>query len=300
MNPKNKFIIFLRKATTFMAEKNCLDFLSDAAFLKMRYLLCTGQILDLKNPKTFNEKLQWLKIYNRKPEHTVMVDKILAKEYVSEIIGDEYIIPTLGVWDRAEDIDFDILPDQFVLKCNHDSGGLVICKDKAKLDKQAAVEKLKKALKRNPFSAAREWPYKNVQRKIFAEAFLEDAKTAELRDYKFFTFDGAVKALFVASDRQDPTKKTKFDFFDANFDRLPIINGHPNSEKLPQKPLHFELMKELAQKLGKGMPHLRVDFYEANGKVYFGELTFFHYGGLVPFEPASWDEEFGSWIVLPK
>ncbi|MBQ7047862.1 MAG: glycosyl transferase [Clostridia bacterium] len=283
---------------TFLAVKGVFNFLSDEKFLKMRYKLCVGRSLDLNEPKTFNEKIQWLKIHKRLPKYISMVDKISVKDYVSEIIGEEYVIPTLGVWDKAEDVDFDSLPNQFVLKCNHDSGGIVICKNKSDLDKQSALKKLKKALKRNPYNAAREWPYKSVQRRILAEEYLEDDKLRELRDYKFFTFNGEVKALFVASDRQDPNKETKFDFFDSNYNRLPIVNGHPNSEKLPEKPENFELMKELAKKLGQGMPHVRVDFYEVNGRVYFGELTFYHYGGLVAFEPNHWDEVFGSWIDL--
>ena len=298
MSLKKKCAVILRKANTFAATKGLLSFLSDEKFLKMRYKLCVGRSLDLNDPQTFNEKIQWLKIYNRSPKHVAMVDKILAKEYVTEIIGDEYVIPTLAVWDKAEDIDFDSLPDQFVLKCNHDSGGIVICRNKNELDRSAAIKKLTKALKRDPYNTAREWPYKLVQRRILAEQYLEDDKLGELRDYKFFTFNGEVKALFVASDRQDPTKPTKFDFFDSEYNRLPIKNGHPNSEKLPDKPQNFELMKELAAKLGAGMPHLRVDFYEVNGKVYFGELTFYHYGGLVPFEPNDWDQIFGSWIDL--
>ena len=166
------------------------------------------------------------------------------------------------------------------------------------MDQSGAKKRLKKALRRNSYNCAREWVYKNVKRKVLAEQYLEDHKTNELRDYKFFTFNGKVKALFVASDRQNATRQTKFDFFDENYNRLSIVNGHPNSEQLPEKPQNFELMKTLAEKLGAGMPHLRVDFYEVNGKVYFGELTFYHYGGFVPFEPNKWDEVFGSWIDL--
>lgn len=299
MSFNNKFFILLRKINTFLSLKGFFDFLSDISFIKMRYRLCIGKKIDLSNPKTFNEKLQWLKLYNRDPMQITMVDKRLAKDYVANIIGTEYVIPMLGFWHRAEDIDFDSLPNQFVLKCNHDSGGIVICRDKSLLDRDETVAKLKKALKRDPYKAAREWPYKNVDRCIIAEEYIEDSARHQLLDYKFFTFGGKVKALFIASDRQLKDVPTKFDFFDENFNHLPIINGHPNSHDLPQKPKNFDLMKVLAEKLSVGTPHLRVDFYEADGKVYFGELTFFHYGGLVPFYPEEWDETFGSWIELP-
>ena len=274
--------------------------MSDERFLKTVYKLHFGKELDLENPRTFNEKLQWLKLYDRKPEYTRMVDKFGAKEYVAEKIGEEYIIPTLGVWDKFEDIDFDSLPDSFVLKCTHDSGGLVICKDKSKLDLKSAEKKLKKFLKRKYFYIWREWPYKNVKPRIIAEKYMEDEKTAELRDYKFFCFNGEAKLLFIATDRQTAGEETKFDFFDMEFNHLPFTNGHPNAEQPPEKPLCFAEMRELAEKLSAGIPHLRVDFYEVNGKVYFGELTFSHWSGMTPFEPEEWDGKLGSWIDLKK
>ena len=298
MNIQKTFFMILRKASTFLAEKGFFNILPDEVYLKMRYKLCIGKKLDLDNPRTFNEKLQWLKINNRKNDYVTMVDKVLAKEFVGNIIGEKYIIPTIGCWNRAEEIDFDKLPNQFVLKCNHDSGGIVICKDKSLFNKQKAIKKLNKALKRTPYFVTREWPYKNVQRKILAEPYIEDNITRDLRDYKFFAFNGEVKAMFIASERQNKNISTKFDFFDSDFNFLPIINGHPNSEIKPKKPCKFDEMKEMAEKLSIGLPHIRIDFYEANGNVYFGELTFFHYGGMVPFEPQEWDEVFGAWIDL--
>ena len=229
-----------------------------------------------------------------------MVDKCEAKNYVANIIGDEYIIKTLGVWESFNDIDFDSLPEKFVLKCTHDSGGLVIVNDKSKLDVKKAKEKIEKSLKTNFYWSAREWPYKNVKPRIIAEEYMEDKETAELRDYKFFCFNGVAKALFVASERQKEDEETKFDFFDTDYNHLPIINGHPNAETPPKKPKCFEQMKQFAEMLSKGIPHLRVDFYEVNGHVYFGELTFSHWSGMVPFEPAEWDKTFGDWIELPK
>lgn len=274
---------------------------NDELFIKMKWSISDMQYpLNLQNPQTFCEKLQWLKLHNRKPIYTTMVDKAEAKKYVASIIGEEYIIPTIAIWDSADKIDWDILPNQFVMKCTHDSGGIVICKDKSKLDKSEAYKIMKKGLKRRYFWQNREWPYKDVTPRIIVEEYMEDNKTRELRDYKYFCFDGVVKALFIASERQKQGEDTKFDFFDENYNHLPIINGHPNATLIPEKPLRFEDMKSLAAKLSKGMPHLRVDFYEMNGKIYFGELTFFHWSGMVPFEPVEWDYKFGEWIILPS
>lgn len=253
--------------------------------------------LNLKNPQTFNEKLQWIKLYDHNPLYTTLVDKYRVKEYVKSHIGDEHVIPLLGAWDAVEDIDWHKLPNQFVLKVNHDCGGQVICKDKAKLAIDKAKGKLEKALKRNYYYEGREWPYKNVNPKIFAEEYMED-EFGELRDYKFFCFDGKVKAMFVATDRSKDSE-TCFDFFDADYNHLPFTQGHPNAKVLPQKPKGFDKMKELAEKLSKGIPEVRVDFYDVNGHVYFGEFTFFHFGGMVKFNPVEWDYKFGSWINLP-
>ncbi len=274
--------------------------LSDKAYVKLIYRLYIGKKLNLKDPKTFNEKLQWLKLYDRKPEYTRMVDKYEAKRYVAELIGEEYIIPTLGVWDRVEDIDFDTLPEQFVLKCTHDSGSVVICRDKSNFDAKKAMELLEKKLKSNLFWHGREWPYKNLNPRIIAEEYMEDKKTAELRDYKFFCFNGEVKALFVAVDRQKSGEEVKFDFFDSDFNWLPFKQGHPHASVRLEKPVCFEEMKNLASKLSAGIPHVRVDFYEVNGKIYFGEMTFFHFCGIIPFEPEEWDYKFGEWIKLPQ
>ncbi len=273
---------------------------SDEAYLKKKFRVYMKKNLNLSSPKTFNEKIQWLKLYDRKPIYTTMVDKYEVKKYVADKIGEQYIIPTLGVWDRFDDIDFDGLPDQFVLKCTHDSGGLVICKDKNTFDKVAAKKKIERSLKRNYFLVHREWPYKDVKRRIIAEQYMEDAKTAELRDYKFFCFDGVAKGLFIATERQKQNEEVKFDFFDMDFNHLDLRQGHPNAKILPEKPEMFEEMRRLAGELSRGVPQLRVDFYEVNGKTYFGELTFSHFAGLVPFRPEEWDYTFGSWITLPE
>lgn len=284
--------------TSILDSFGAYNRLSDEEYLRKRYKVSFGKELDLDNPTTFNEKIQWLKLNDKKPIYTDMVDKYEAKKYVAERIGEEYIIPTLGVWDRFDDIDFDKLPDQFVLKCTHDSGGLVIVRDKSKLDKKKARKRIEKCLNTNYFYHGREWAYKAIKPRIIAEVFMEDQETAELRDYKFFAFNGEAKALFVASERQKAGTEVKFDFFDMEYNHLPIRNGHPNAEQVPQKPKCFEEMRELAGKLSEGIPQLRVDFYEVNGKVYFGELTFAHFSGMVPFEPEEWDKTFGDWIDL--
>lgn len=271
----------------------------DRKFIEFLWKQRMDYPLNLNNPKTFNEKLQWIKLYDHNPIYTKMVDKYEAKEYVASKIGEKYIIKTLGVWDKFEDIDFGNLPNQFVLKCTHDSGGLVICKDKSKLDFFAAKKKIKKALKQNYYMRTREWPYKDVKRRIIAEEYVEDAKTRELRDYKFFCFNGKVKAMFIATDRQN-REEPYFDFFDMDFNHIDMRHGHPNAPVLPEKPQHFELMKELASKLSDGLKVVRVDFYEANGNVFFGELTLFHHSGNLPFDPHIWDEKWGEWIQLPN
>ena len=270
----------------------------DEEFLKLKFKYLMGKDLDLENPQTFNEKLQWLKLNDRKPIYTTMVDKAEAKKYVAGIIGEEHIIPTYGVWERFDDIDFDALPNEFVLKCTHDCGGLVIVRDKSKLDKTAAKKKITKCLKRNYYLTGREWPYKNVKPRILAEKYMEDEETRDLRDYKIFTFGGVPKALFIATDRESQNE-TKFDFFDTEFKHLPIKNGHPNADSMPKKPKTFDQMLSLASELSKNIPHLRVDFYEVNGQTYFGELTFSHWSGFVPFDPPEWDKKFGEWLILP-
>lgn len=276
------------------------DKMPDRQYLKILYRCTMGKKLNLENPQTYNEKLQWLKLYDRKDIYTVMVGKHTAKDYVANIIGGEYIIPTIGIWDSFDEIDFDALPEQFVLKCTHDSGGLVICSDKSKLDKDAARKRIEQCLKADFYAYGREWPYKNVERKIIAEKYMVDESGTELKDYKFFCFDGEVKAMFIASDRSNPKEETKFDFFDRDFNHLPFTNGHPNAEGEIKKPQGFDKMVELAEKLSKGLPQARIDFYDIYGQVYFGEITFFHWSGITPFDPEEWDYTFGSWIKLPE
>ena len=226
-----------------------------------------------------------------------MVDKYEAKKYVANIIGEEYIIPTLGVYDKFEDINFATLPNQFVIKCTHDSGGLIICKDKTKLNIKEARKKINKSLKRNYFYTGREWPYKNVKPRIIAEQYMVDESGTELKDYKFFCFNGEPKLLFVAKDRP---YATKFNYYDMDFKKLPFKQHYKNFNDYIEKPKGFEKMIELSRKLSKDIPHVRVDFYDINGKVYFGELTFYHFSGFEKFEPEEWDRILGDMLKLPK
>lgn len=267
----------------------------DDVYLQKMFLARMGKPLDLEHPKTFNEKLQWLKLYDRNPRYTMLVDKYLVRQYIADTIGAEYLIPLLGVWDTPDEIDFDALPDQFVLKCNHNSGGIFICRNKQILNIRKVKRLLRKWLKQDYSRICREWPYQNVQRRIIAEKYIE-TKTGDLPDYKFFTMNGKVRAMFVATDRHNPQEELKFDFFDRNYQPLDFAQGHPRSKILPSKPESFERMCELAEKLAEGIPQVRVDFYEVDHKPIFGEMTFFHFAGMVPFEPESWDYKFGSWI----
>lgn len=267
-------------------------------FLRRMYRICMHRELDLDSPKSYTEKLQWLKMYDHRPEYTSMVDKYTVKQYVAEKIGAEYVIPALAVWDRVQDIDFNSLPESFVLKTTHDSGGIVVCKSKKDLNFTAARKTLRSFYRRNYYNHNREWPYKNVPHRIIAEPYMEDSATKELRDYKFFTFGGVPKVLYIAQGRGSGNE-TRADFFDMDFNHLPFTIDHDMASVPPEKPVNFELMKELAAKLSEGTPQLRVDFYEVDGKVYFGEMTFFHCSGMEAFHPEEWDRIFGDWLVLP-
>lgn len=277
----------------------------DKLYLKLMFRLKMGYWMDFANPKTFNEKLQWLKLYNRRPEYTKMVDKFAVKEYVANLIGEEHIIPTLGVWDRFEDIEFDKLPNQFVLKTTHGGGGggVVICKDKSLFDVYAAKKKLEKSMKQCIYQSLREWPYKNVPRRIIAEQYMTDIVSddnpyGDLIDYKFYCFDGEVKVCMIATERYSQTGVC-FDYFDKEFNRYPFEQGGPNSKKRIEKPELLDEMLAVAAKLSAGIPHVRVDLYCVDKQVYFGELTMFDSSGFAEFNPVEWNYTFGSWIELP-
>lgn len=279
--------------------RKMLNWLPDKIFLKAAFRARFGRKLDLNNPKTFNEKLQWLKLYDRKPEYTKMVDKYLVRDYVKEKIGEEYLIPLLGVWENPEKINFDELPMQFVLKCNHNSGlGMCIYKDKNSLDINKVKAELKKGIDQNYYLTGREWPYKDVPRRIIAEKYMVDESGYELKDYKFYCFDGKVKLVMINSDRMS-LEKTKANYFDENYQPLDFVWGYENAEIPPQKPEKFEEMKYLAEKLSENISHVRIDFYQTPSGIYFGEITFFDGCGFDAIEPIEWDYKIGSWLKLP-
>lgn len=274
-----------------------LKWLPDEAYLKLMYYAHFGQKLNLDHPKTYNEKLQWLKLYDRNPRYTDMVDKQEVKRIITETIGEGYVIPTLGVWDDPEQIDFEALPDSFVLKTTHDSGTLVVCRDKNCLDRDVARKTMRKSLNNDYFYWAREWPYKNVKPRIIAEAYMEDSKTGELRDYKWYCFNGEPKIMAIFCGRGKG--ETTVDYFDSGDRHLDLFWGYPAASTEPEKPSSYEEMKRIAADLSRDIPCLRVDFYEVDGKPYVGELTFFDGAGFDRIQPREWDERIGSWIVLP-
>lgn len=301
INHAFKYLIHDREQLMNSLLSSFFTWLPDKLYIQLSFRFSMGFWPDLKNPKTYSEKINWLKLYYRKPEYTQLVDKYAVKDYVAKKIGKEFVIPTLGVWDRPEDIEWEKLPSQFVLKTTHGGGnsGVVICKDKGIFDKQTAIIKMRKSLQQDIYKKFKEWPYKNVPRRIIAEEFVEDEKMGELADYKFFCFDGKVKALFVATERQK-REEPFFNFFDEKYNSLDLKQGHPCAIVPPAKPELFDQMIVIAEQLSQGIPHVRVDLYQVNGRVFFGELTLYHFGGVVPFEPKEWDYRFGSYLNLPR
>ena len=270
--------------------------IQDKAYLKIMYRIRTGKRLNLTNPHSFNEKLQWLKLHDRKPIYTTMVDKYEAKKYVANIIGNEYIVPTLGVWNHFDEIDFDTMPDQFVLKCTHDSGGLVIVRDKNKLDKNATQIKIEGALKRNFFWKGREWPYKGIKPRIIAEKYLENRDNSQVYDYKIFNFNGEPKIIQVDYDRFVDHKR---DLYTCEWEYIKCEYNYPSHKRncIP-KPAALNRMMELAKALSKDQMFIRTDFYCIDDKLYFGELTFYPESGFGWFNPVEMDTKLGAWLVL--
>ena len=281
---------------SFLSSRGLLNWMDDETYLKLLFKYCMGYPLDLKNPKTYNEKLQWLKLHDRKPLYTQLVDKLAVKDYVAEKLGPEYVVPVIGgPWDSVDEIDFDALPDRFVLKCTHDSGGVVICRDKAAFDREAAKAKLAKALGRNFYWANREWPYKDVKPRVFAEKYL-DGENGSLNDYKVMCFDGKARLIQVHMGRFEHHTQ---DFYDVDWKLLDIYQDTPLSGITLPKPPFFEEMCRLSEVLSEGFLHLRVDWLYWQGHLYLGELTFYDGSGLMPFDPKSYDELLGSWLHLP-
>lgn len=271
----------------------------DDEYLKRQYRAMIGKELKLENPVTFNEKMQWLKIHDRNPSYTQLVDKIEVKEYISQTLGKEYLIPTLAVWNNADEINYSILPNQFVLKCSHDSHGLIICKDKEQLDKVDVTKRLSKALKSNYYYKFREWPYKNVQPRVFAEQYMSN-NGEDLVDYKIHCFNGIPKVVLVCAGRFSLQGLTE-DFFDCDWNHLCVKRPTiPNAENPFPKPKQLDKMLEIARILSDDIPFLRVDLYIINQQIYFGELTFYPASGYGRFIPDSFDHLFGDYLLLPQ
>lgn len=305
---RNRFFWLIRKIKKHW-NLAFFRYASDKAYIRKKYKDKFGKRLNLKSPQTFNEKLQWLKLYYRKPLFTRMVDKYSVRAYITERIGSEYLIPSLGIWDDPDQINFDTLPNQFVLKCTHNSGyGTCICQDKSKLDIEQVKQKLREGLAQDYFRTSREWPYKNVPRRIAGEQFMVDEANHDtgkaLTDYKVFTFNGEPKLIYVYqsahTDQSSKPVNTYCDVFDLDWNILPILQNFGNDPNTPTKPHNLEKMLDLSRKLADGTPFLRVDMYEINGKVYVGEMTFYSWAGFEPFHPEEWDYTLGSWLELPN
>lgn len=277
-----------------------LSFMPDKLFLQIHYILTVGKFINFKNPKGFNEKLQWLKVNDKRPEYTNLVDKLAVREHIKEVLGEEYLFPLLGHWESFDDIDFSKLPEKFVLKCNHDSGSTKVITKKSALNEETFSklnEHFTNRLKREYFYAGREYPYKGIKPYIIAEQFMIDEKNPErsIDDYKFYCFGGEPKMMLMVTDR---STDCRFDFFDMDFNHLDVKRSHPNSDKPIEKPKMFEEMREIAVKLAKDKKFVRIDLYELNGQIYFGEYTFFAGGGFQLFEPPEWERKLGDWIKL--
>lgn len=303
MNTLNKFIKIVKNPSLLLRRIWILSsklIKSDKVYLKVLYFLSVNKKMDFNNPFTFTQKIQWLKLYNNSPICTKMVDKYEVREIIKEKIGEEYLIPLYGVWNNFDEIEFDKLPNEFVLKTTHDSGTVIICKDKLNLDFNNAKIIINKSLRRNYFWKVREYPYRYVKPRIIAEKYMKNNDNSDLSDYKFFCFNGIPKLLFFASDRfNNYNEPAKFDYYDMDMNHLPFRSkGHKNSILPLSYVKSFETMKQISMKLSQGFPHLRVDLYLINNKIYFGELTFHHDSGLVSFIPNKWDKILGDMIIL--
>ncbi|MEK6263430.1 MAG: glycosyl transferase [Clostridium sp.] len=284
-----------RKWMLWLLDKKIAYLIPDKTYLSLKYWALIEKKINLICPTTFNEKLQWLKLYDRRPKYTQMVDKYEVRNYISKTIGEEYLIPLIGVYDKFEEIDFNNLPKQFVLKCNHDSGGLIICKDKSKLDIKVARHKINKSLKRNYYYVHREWPYKNVRPRIICETFIsEKNKTPD--DYKVLCFNGKAKLISVHIDRFG---KHKLDNYNMKWEKTIIGKDGPMSEFTYEKPKQFEKLIQLTELLAANMIHVRIDWFIVKDKLYFGEITFYEASGFEHFDNEEDNYLFGSWINLP-
>lgn len=286
---------FILRIIMWLGNRNLLNFISDKLYLKMCFYLTFDKKLDINHPQTFNEKMQWLKINDRKEEYIKYADKYEVKKFISDTIGEEYLIPTLWAGDNPDEIPFSDLPDKFVIKCNHGSHCNIICKDKNELNIKLVKKQLRKWVKMNWFGYGREWPYKMIKPKILIEKYMKDNNTNDLNDYKFFCFNGHPKYILVCSDRYNKLKET---FFDLNWNVASFKRPNHEIDDNIKKPNNLKLMINLATKLSKSIPFSRIDFYEINGNVYFGEITFYPASGLSKFDPEEWDYKLGKLIKI--
>lgn len=287
------YLITHPRAATNTILVHCGRKISDKRYLSLLYLINFGKKPNLETPQSFNEKMNWLKLHDRRDIYTAMADKYAAKTYVAERIGSEYVVKNYGVYDRWEDIDFNLLPNQFVIKGTHDSGGAFVCKDKSTFDFNKAKQRIKHNLRINYFYPLREWPYKNIKPKIIVDQLLDDHSGRELRDYKFWCFNGTPTFMYITNKG----KVIKENFYDMDFNPVSIDHGFERTIPEYEKPTSFEKMKELATQLSAGIPFVRVDFFNVEGKIYFGEFTFYDWGGMRPFQ-NGWDEKIGQYIQL--
>ena len=276
-----------------------MSILPDKAYLSLIYAIRMKKIMHWHSPKSFSEKLQWIKVYDHNPLYIQLVDKYEMKKFVDQVIGPGHTVPTLGIWDSVDDIDFSKFPERFVIKGTHDSGSVIVCKDIKTFDENNARSKLQDSLNTNLYYLSREWPYKHVPHRIIAEEYIESKDKSPLTEYKLFCFDGEVKIVLVCKGLAHTTKRTN-DFCDVNLKRYPFTSLLPNSEGELIKPDNYDELLQYARKLSKGFPEVRVDAYVFDGRIYFGELTFFHNSGLRRYEPDEWDYKIGEWVKLPS
>lgn len=299
LNTLKYFLRYPGRLISALGIKGKLNFLPDRTYLSIIFRPEMGYAPNFDAPRSFNEKMQWLKLYDRKPEYSRMVDKYGVREHVAEKIGEGYLIPLVGgPWNSPEEIDFDALPEQFVLKTTHDSGGVIVCRDKSSFNTENAKRWLGGRLGRNYFWGGREWPYKNVQPRIIAEKYMQDEDSLNLPVYKILCFGGHPRIFQTIQN--DKTQQESIDYFDVNWNLLDMRQSYPNSPVPIAKPDTLDEMLRLAERLSEGHAFLRTDFYNINGKVYFSEITFYSDGGFGKFDPPEWDEKLGSWIELPE
>lgn len=288
-----------KKLIRVLGHRGLFNFIPDLPYLKLIYWAEMGKKLNIKNPQTFNEKIQWLKLYDRDTDKIKYVDKYEVRNYIAKTIGKQYLIPLINVYDEVNQINWSTLPNTFVLKCTHGSGSNIICKNKNNLDINLAKKKLKKWMNQNWYNFGREWEYKHIKPRIICEKFIVDDSGNDLKDYKIMCYNGSAKCIFVCLNRNSKTG-LNINIYDRDWNLLPVERvGVPKSEEFVKKPKNLDLMLNLAEILAKDFPFLRVDFYEANGRVYFGEITFYPGSGFRGFKPESYDETLGSWIKLP-